>query len=63
MVGSDDLQQHKLKSRDLIYEDVYQGWYSTRDETFYPEDEVKSKIDSVTGDVVRVKARTSIKYC
>ena len=30
----------KLCEGGFIYKDIYQGWYSIRDEAFYTEDEI-----------------------
>jgi methionyl-tRNA synthetase len=39
----------QLNDRDLIYESVHKGWYSVKDECFYPEDMLTSDVDPVYG--------------
>lgn len=35
---------HKLEENGWIYQDIYEGWYSVRDEAFYQESEIENGI-------------------
>jgi len=39
----------KLNERDLIYESMHKGWYSVKDECFYPDDMLTWSVDPVFG--------------
>jgi methionyl-tRNA synthetase len=39
----------KLNERELIYESMHKGWYSVKDECFYPDDMLTWSVDPVFG--------------
>lgn len=46
----------RLRDRGYVYKDVYEGWYSVSDETFYRDSDVENGVAKETGKpVVRVK--------
>lgn len=45
----------KLEAEGWIYEDVYEGWYSVRDEAFFSEDEIKDGLAPTGAPVEWVK--------
>ncbi|CEK18008.1 methionyl-tRNA synthetase [Chthonomonas calidirosea] len=46
----------RLRERGYVYKDIYEGWYSVSDETFYRDSDVENGIAKETGKpVIRVK--------
>ncbi|HLH81578.1 MAG TPA: methionine--tRNA ligase [Chthonomonas sp.] len=46
----------RLRDRGYVYKDIYEGWYSVSDETFYRDSDVENGVAKETGKpVVRVK--------
>ncbi|USO00780.1 MAG: methionine--tRNA ligase [Alphaproteobacteria bacterium] len=44
----------KLEESGDLYEGIYQGWYSTRDEQFYKDDEIEDKKAKISGSPVEL---------
>lgn len=46
----------RLRDRGYVYKDIYEGWYSVSDETFYRDSDVENGVAKETGKpVIRVK--------
>ncbi|XP_066266875.1 methionine--tRNA ligase, mitochondrial-like [Branchiostoma lanceolatum] len=48
----------KLQSAGYIYQGKYEGWYSTSDEAFVPDNKVMDSVDKTTGKNIKVAMET-----